>query len=219
MSEHAAEPAPGTPGSRRRENQEPLQGARRPVVFVDRDGTLNEELGYIFNVDDLVLLPGAAEAVVRLNGAGVACIVVTNQSGPARGFYAEEHVQKLNERLARLLAEQGAVLDGVYYCPHHAEGVVEQYAIACDCRKPATGMLARAFSEHPDLDAARGYVVGDQSTDIDLARNAGLKSVLVKTGFGQAVNSGKYQWSVEPDYVADTIGQAVDWILNDLQLS
>ncbi|HEY9871227.1 MAG TPA: HAD family hydrolase [Candidatus Obscuribacterales bacterium] len=219
MSEHAAEFTPGSPGARRREKEEPLSSARRPVVFVDRDGTLNEELGYIFNVDDLVLLPGAAEAVIRLNGAGVACIVVTNQSGPARGFYSEAHVQKLNERLARLLAEQGAVLDGVYYCPHHADGVVEEYAIACDCRKPATGMLARAFSEHPDLDAARGYVVGDQSTDIDLARNAGLKSVLVKTGFGEAVKSGKYQWPVQPDHVADTIGHAVDWILNDLGLS
>src|SRR5262249_11498918 len=122
-----------------------LPRGRRPVVFLDRDGTLNEELGYIFNVDDLVLLPDVSASVAMLNRAQVACVVVTNQSGPARGFFSEEHVKKLNERLVRLLAEDGARVDAVYYCPHHPQGVVEQYAIHCQCRKPAPGMIERAY--------------------------------------------------------------------------
>ncbi len=218
MSEH---PLSDSPESRRQSEEKSARpsGGRRPVVFVDRDGTLNEELGYIFNVDDLVLLPGASESVATLNQARIACIVVTNQSGPARGFYPEEHVRKLNGRLVRLLAEAGAQVDAVYYCPHHPEGVVEQYAIACQCRKPAAGMIVRAFAEHADLDSARAYMVGDQSTDIDLARNANLKAVLVQTGFGKAVREGKFQWQVEPDYVADSLAHAVEWILKDLGMS
>ena len=215
MSEQ--EPADSV-GSNRLPERNPgtTPGMRRPVVFFDRDGTLNEELGYIFNVDDLALLPDACACVAKLNRARVACVLVTNQSGPARGFYSEQHVIKLNERLLRLLAEEGARLDAVYYCPHHAEGVVEQYAINCQCRKPAPGMITRAFDEHADLDATRAYMVGDQSTDIDLARNANLKAVLVQTGFGRAVKEGKFQWPVEPDYVADSLTDAVDWILKDL---
>ncbi len=189
---------------------------RRPVVFLDRDGTLNVEVGYIYDVNDLVLLPEAAQAVTALNKAGLAAVLVTNQSGPARGFYPESHVRALNQRLASLLAEQGARLDALYYCPHHAQGSVPEYAIKCTCRKPATGLIERAFAELEDLDRSRAYMVGDQSTDIELARNAGINAVMVNTGFGRAVMSGEFQWKVDPDYVAANILDAVRWIIADI---
>src|SRR5947209_754446 len=114
---------------------------RRPVVFLDRDGTLNEEVGYIKELSNLVLIEGAAEAIRRLNDAGVAAILVTNQSGAARGYYPEQHIKDLNARLVNLLEAQGAHLDAVYYCPHLPEGTVQPYAGECDCRKPSAGMV------------------------------------------------------------------------------
>jgi D-glycero-D-manno-heptose 1,7-bisphosphate phosphatase len=189
----------------------------RPVVFLDRDGTLNVELGYIREINQLSLLPGAVEAVELLNSKGVAAVVVTNQSGVARGLYPEAHVQKVNRHLEDLLAAGGARLDAVYYCPHHREGTVAEYAVVCDCRKPAVGLLQRAFKEMIGLDRSRAYMIGDQSTDIDLARNAGIKAVMVATGLGQAVLRGEFQWKVEPDFVAETVLDAVRWILSDLE--
>jgi D-glycero-D-manno-heptose 1,7-bisphosphate phosphatase len=193
--------------------------ALRPVVFLDRDGTLNEEVGYIRELDNLRLIAGAAEAVKRLNDAGVAAVLVTNQTGAARGYYDEDHILKLNRRLVDLLAAKGAHLDAVYYCPHLADGTVAPYNCNCVCRKPDTGMVDTALSEHVDLDRLRSYVVGDKSTDVELAKNCGAKGVLVTTGFGQDVLSGKYQWLVKPDFTAPDIMAAVDWILKDLNLA
>lgn len=191
--------------------------AKRPVVFLDRDGTLNQEVGYIFDVNQLVLVPGAAQAVFGLNSCGIACVVVTNQSGPARGLFPESHVVALNSRLVTLLNEEGSSIDAVYYCPHHVDGVVAEYAIACNCRKPKIGMIERAFNEHPEFDRTCAYMVGDQSTDIGLARNANLKAVLVKTGFGAAVHAGEFQWKVEPDFLAASIVEAAQWIVEDIR--
>lgn len=188
----------------------------RPVVFLDRDGTLNVEVSYIRDVNQLILLPDAAEAVVQLNKTGVAAIVVTNQSGVARGYFDERHVQSVNHRLVELLESQGASVDGVYYCPHHKDGVVAEYAITCACRKPAVGLLERAFAELPGLNRRKAYMIGDQSTDIELARNAGITAVMVRTGFGAAVLAGHFQWKVEPDFVAGSVLEAVQWILTDL---
>jgi len=188
----------------------------KPVVFLDRDGTLNEEVGYIRELEKLVLIDGAAQGVKKLNDAGIACVLVTNQTGAARGYYPEEHIRNLNDRLCRLLGEKGARIDAVYYCPHLPEGTVEPYARECDCRKPLTGMVEKAFSEHPELDRARMFVVGDKSTDVELARNLKATGILVATGYGQKVLEGEYQWPVEPDYVAHSIVDAVDWILKKI---
>ncbi|HEY9870971.1 MAG TPA: HAD family hydrolase [Candidatus Obscuribacterales bacterium] len=192
--------------------------SRRPVVFLDRDGTLNEEVGYIRELDNLVLVRGAAAAVRRLNRAGVAAVLVTNQSGAARGYYPEQHIQALNERLAHLLEAEGAFLEDVYYCPHLPEAVVESLSGPCRCRKPLTGLVDRAYAEHKDLDPERAYVVGDKATDVELARNCRAKAVLVRTGYGQRVLDGEYQWAVNPDYKAAGIEDAVEWILKDLGL-
>jgi D-glycero-D-manno-heptose 1,7-bisphosphate phosphatase len=193
----------------------------KPVVFLDRDGTLNVEAGYIKNVEDLVLEAGAGQAVRKLNQAGVSAILVTNQSGPARNYYPQAHVEALHRRLCKLLEKEQAFLDDIYYCPHlpAPDGVVPELSKACDCRKPQTGMVERAFREHPELSRGKAFVVGDKATDVELARNVGAKAVLVRTGYGNAVLSGSYQWPVEADYQADSILEAVDWILSrpDLQ--
>jgi D-glycero-D-manno-heptose 1,7-bisphosphate phosphatase len=191
----------------------------RPVVFLDRDGTLNEEVGYIRELSDLRLIKGAAHAVRRLNEASVAAVLTTNQTGAARGYYPEDHILKLNERLVELLSKEGARLDALYYCPHLAGAPVEKYALDCHCRKPEPGMVEQAFAEHSELDKRRAYVVGDKSTDVELAANCHAKGVLVTTGYGEDVLAGKYQWPVKPDYVAADIGEAIEWILKDLEKS
>lgn len=193
--------------------------SKRPVVFLDRDGTLNEEVGYIRDLDKLVLIDGAAAAVKRLNQSGVAAVLVTNQTGAARGYYPEDHIVKLNQRLVELLSSSGAHLDGVYYCPHLKGGDVQPFAVECQCRKPSPGLVEVALREHQDLDADRAYVVGDKSTDVELARNCGMKGILVETGYGREVLDGNYQWPVEPDFTAKSIEEAVDWILIDLKSS
>ncbi len=191
--------------------------AKQPVVFLDRDGTLNQEIGYIQDTADLKLIPGAAAAVRQLNAASIAVILVTNQTGAARGYYPEQHIRALNTRLEELLQSGDAYLDAVYYCPHLKEGSVPEWSIDCFCRKPAPGMIDRAFAEHPQLDRLRAYVVGDKATDVELARNCKLKAVLVTTGYGHQVLKGTYQWQVEPDFIAQEIRYAIDWILDDLK--
>lgn len=192
---------------------------KRPVVFLDRDGTLNVEVGYIRNVEDLVLIDGAAEAVRKLNQAGIAAILVTNQSGAARGYYAESHIHELHARLLKLLKAENAHLDNIYYCPHLEEGTVPPFNRVCDCRKPEVGMVEQAYAEHPELDRSRSFVIGDKATDVELARNCGAKGILVTTGYGTAVLKGEYQHIVEPDFQAPSIVEAVDWILQQVQVA
>lgn len=189
---------------------------KRPVVFLDRDGTLNKEIGYIHNLDDLILIDGASEAIRRLNQARVAAVLVTNQTGAARGFYAESHILDLNQRLSNLLQDDNAYLDAIYYCPHLADAPVAEFSCDCNCRKPKTEMVERAFAEHPDFDRQAAYVVGDKSTDVELAVNCQAKGILVETGYGQQVIEGSYQWPVKPNFQAASIVDAVDWILADL---
>ncbi len=188
----------------------------RAAVFLDRDGVLNLEVGYIHKLEDLNLVPGAATAVRALNDAGWFCCLVSNQAGPARGYYPVEHVEALHARLTRLLDEAaGARLDALYYCPSlspPAGGVAPEFAYWSTWRKPNTGMLVAAAWEH-DLDLRRSVMVGDKATDIDLARNAGVRGILVQTGYGKRVLSGDYQHHATPDYIAADLADASRWIL------
>jgi D-glycero-D-manno-heptose 1,7-bisphosphate phosphatase len=191
----------------------------RPVVFLDRDGTINVEAGYIRRVEDLNLIDGAGEAIARLNRAGVVCVLTTNQTGAARGYYPESHIHALHDRLAALLADCGARLDAIYYCPHLSPeegGTVAPYNVVCNCRKPMPGMIEQALAEHPDLDVSRAFVIGDKSTDVELAHQAKVRGILVETGYGQKVLDGEYQWPVKPDYQASSIVEASDWILEQI---
>lgn len=187
----------------------------KAAVFLDRDGTINHEVGYIRELDHLQLLPGAAGAIRRLNELGVPVIVATNQSGPARGYYPESWVHSLHERLVSLLAAEGARLDDIYYCPHLPEGVVPEYSGVCRCRKPAAGMLEDAAAKH-GLDLHRSYMIGDKSTDVEVGQNAGCRTVLLKSGYGERILAGEYQWPCQPDHVSDTLADAVEWVLRDL---
>ncbi|NJK99152.1 MAG: HAD family hydrolase [Spirulinaceae cyanobacterium RM2_2_10] len=186
------------------------------AVFLDRDGVLNIEVGYIHRLEDLHLVPGAAAAVRSLNKAGWFCCLVSNQAGPARGYYPVAHVEALHARLVHLLAEEaGAKLDALYYCPSlspPAGGKDPEFAYWSTWRKPNTGMLVAAAWEH-DLDLRRSVMVGDKATDIDLAHNAGVHGILVQTGYGQQVLSGDYQHHAQPDYIATDLADASRWIL------
>ncbi len=189
------------------------------AVFLDRDGTMNVEKGYIRNVDDLELIPGVAQAVRKLNDAGILAILTTNQTGAARGFYDVAHIHALNDRVAQLLKEQAdAHLDAMFYCPHLAKGTVEEFAIECDCRKPEPGMILQACKQFPDIDLTQSYVLGDKASDVAFAYNAGCRGILLKTGYGERVLAGKYQaLAHQPHFVCDDLPQAVDVILSHMK--
>lgn len=163
-----------------------------PVVFLDRDGTLNEEVHYLHRTGDLKLLPGAAEAVARFNKAGYRVIVVTNQAGVARGYYTEEDVKRLHSYLNGELVKSGAHIDGFYYCPHHPEHGIGEYKKDCACRKPGTGMLEQAAADLPaGIDKARSVMIGDKLIDTEAGHRFGIKSILVGTGYGAEIRKSQ----------------------------
>jgi len=155
----------------------------RPAVFLDRDGTLIEERGYLSKLEDIALFADTPAALRRLRDAGFALVVVTNQAGIARGYFDEAFVQKAHRYLGEMLAAEGIVIDGYYYCPHHPDGLVPEYSRVCRCRKPAPGMVEHAARDL-DLDVDRSFVVGDKWLDVELATNAGARGILVRTGYG-----------------------------------
>jgi len=184
------------------------------AVFLDRDGTINVEVGYLCRPEDFALIEGSAGAIRRLNEAGFLVVVVSNQSGVARGYFDEQQVDRVNETMARELERFGAHLDAVYYCPHYPEGIVEKYRRRCDCRKPGPGMVLKAEAEL-GIDVSRSYVVGDHQGDIELAKNVGARSILVVTGHGADELDKLQGQGIEPDYVADNLAEAVDRILSE----
>lgn len=177
----------------------------RPAVFLDRDGTMIEDPGYLSEPDEVRLLPGAGRAVSMLNRAGLPVVVVTNQSGIGRGFFRAERLGEIHARLEEVLAEEGARIDGIYFCPHLPQD-------RCRCRKPAPGMVERACGEL-GLDPEKSYVVGDKASDVGLARNVGAKAVLVMTGEGR--DELRKMAPAGPDHSARDLVGAVKWILRD----
>jgi D-glycero-D-manno-heptose 1,7-bisphosphate phosphatase len=145
-----------------------------PVAFLDRDGVLNVDKGYVYRPDDLEWVSGAPEAVRLLNEAGYRVIVITNQSGVARGLYDEDAVRRFHDHMQSRLAEHGAQIDVFYHCPHHPEGCVPQFAIACDCRKPKAGLLEQADRDLP-VDRVQSFLIGDKDHDLDAARAFGVR--------------------------------------------
>jgi D-glycero-D-manno-heptose 1,7-bisphosphate phosphatase len=184
----------------------------KPAVFLDRDGTINQEVGYIRDLDNLALIPGAAEAIRQLNQMGIPVVVVTNQSGVARGYYPESWMAQLHGRLKTLLAAEDAQLDGVYYCPHLPDGEVPEYSFDCDCRKPEPGMLEQAAKDL-NLDLSRSFMIGDKATDIDVGLRVGCKTILLRSGYGEQVLKGEYQHIPQSDYVFDSLIESYEQIL------
>jgi D-glycero-D-manno-heptose 1,7-bisphosphate phosphatase len=180
---------------------------------MDRDGTINEEVGYIDHPNRFVLLPNSARAIELLNRAGILVIVVSNQSGVARGYFPETSVHEINDYMKSLLEREGASVDAIYYCPHHPSGSIPAYRMTCQCRKPATGLIQLAC-DHYDIDMGRSFVVGDRLIDIQMARNANLKCVLINTGYGRGeIEHLLPRSAVAPDLVAADLLEAVKWIL------
>lgn len=152
------------------------------AIFLDRDGTINVEVNYLYKAEDLKLLPGVVDAIKKFNIMGYKVIVVTNQSGVARGYYKEEDVMKLHGQIQNILRENDAWIDAFYYCPHHIEGNLKDYAIDCLCRKPNPGLIIKAADEH-QIDLSVSYIVGDKESDILAGINAGVgRSILVRCG-------------------------------------
>jgi D-glycero-D-manno-heptose 1,7-bisphosphate phosphatase len=185
----------------------------RPAVFIDRDGTINEQRGYINHISRFILLPHAGKAIFLLNKHHYITVVTSNQSGVARGYFPIELVEETNQVLMRELAKEDAHVDGIYFCPHHPDGVLPKYSKQCGCRKPNIGLIEKARCEL-DIDMERSYVIGDRWLDIEFAHNANLPGILVLTGYG--IGDLEYvvpQKGIKPIFVAEDLLGAVRWIL------
>ena len=183
---------------------------KRRAVFLDRDGTIAEEVGYANHISRFVVYPFAAAAICRLNDAGFPVIVVTNQSGVARGFFPESLVGQMHEKMVEELATGGAHVDGMYYCPHIRDD-------RCSCRKPLPGMLEQAAREH-NLKISGSVLVSDRYNDIQMGHENGCRTILVLTGYGR----GDYEWNRakwprQPDHVVENLADAVEIILKEMR--
>lgn len=188
--------------------------ALRPAVFVDRDGCLTEEVGYVNHVSRIRLLPRSAQAIRRLNDTGMAAVMVTNQAGIAKGYFSEDVLHAVNAEMIRQLGAGQARLDGLYVCTHHPDEGEPPYRARCDCRKPGPGLLHRAAADL-GLDLGASVVVGDKMSDVGTARAAGAAAVLVLTGYGRGeLEHRRHLWTDKPDHVAEDLLDAVEWALD-----
>ncbi len=191
-----------------------MSGAsRRRAFFLDRDGTVADEVGYVNHISRFRLYPWSTEAIRRIHQAGFAAVVVSNQAGVARGYFPEELIAQVNDRMQEELAATGAPLDGVYYCPHHPDVGPPPYRQKCRCRKPLPGMIEAAVRDL-SLQLEGSVVVGDRYSDVAMAHRLGLRAALVLSGYGR----GEYEyqrghWPRPPDWVAENLLEAVEKIL------
>lgn len=190
------------------------------AVFLDRDGVINEEVGYLDHLDKLRIIPYAFEAIKLINESGMKAVVISNQSGIARGMMTEEFVQKTNHYLQNILQERGVYINNFYFCPHHPTEGEEPYRRVCDCRKPSPGMFLTAARDL-NINLELSYMVGDRFLDMEAAKNAGVKGILVRTGCGEELlqDDGPDKSTPEgkPDFIATDILDAVRWILRERQ--
>lgn len=205
---------------------EQTAGKKAKVIFLDRDGTMNEEVHYLHKLEDLKLLPGVGQAVRRFNEAGYQVVVVTNQAGVARGYYTEQDVIELHAYLNRMLKEEGAHVDAFYYCPHHPEHGIGPYKTECRCRKPGIGMFEQAEQTFKDgINKEESYMIGDKLLDVEAGHRYGVRSVLVGTGYGREVREEQRNRGLldadgncldgSYDFYAEDLVQAAEWILRN----
>jgi D-glycero-D-manno-heptose 1,7-bisphosphate phosphatase len=189
----------------------------RPAIFIDRDGTLSHEVGYVNHLSRFRPYPWAVEAVKLINGSGYLAVVATNQAGVARGYFPESLVREVHASLQATMAGGGAKLDGIYYCPHHPSVGEPPYRQDCDCRKPRPGLLKRAEAEL-GADLSRSWVIGDRHGDLELAFRAGARGALVRSGYGRGeLEHHGPKWSRPPDLVAENLLEAVERILAEVR--
>jgi D-glycero-D-manno-heptose 1,7-bisphosphate phosphatase len=187
------------------------------AVFIDRDGTISEEVGYINHPSRFRLYPYSASAIKLLNNNGWLAVVITNQAGVARGYFSEDLITKVHEKMEEELKEQNARLDAVFYCAHHPTVGEPPYRADCDCRKPKPGLITRAAAEL-DIDFRQSWMIGDRYSDIELARNAGIRSAFVLSGYGRGEwEHQRASWANQPDLIAKDLFEAVKEILGRRQ--
>jgi D-glycero-D-manno-heptose 1,7-bisphosphate phosphatase len=184
----------------------------KPAVFLDRDGTILDELGYLTPDSTIHVYPFSIDAIRLLSRGGYAVVVITNQGGIGLGLYDHAFVDRTHADLARQFAAGGASVDGWYYCPHHPEAVVPEFKLACECRKPAIGLVAAAARDL-DLDLGQSWIVGDQWRDIELAHRSGARSILVRTGYGRRLETDWPEGVARPTLVVDNLMEAAAQIL------
>jgi D-glycero-D-manno-heptose 1,7-bisphosphate phosphatase len=187
---------------------------KRPAVFIDRDGTISEEVGYVNHPSRFKLYPYSLEAIKLLNDADCLAIVITNQAGVARGYFSEDVVKQIHEQMMRTMNDASARLDAIYYCAHHPTVGEPPYRLDCNCRKPKAGLIERAAADF-EIDLASSWMVGDRYSDIELAHNAGLKSAFVLSGYGRG--EWEYQragWKYQADLVSENLLESVRSILS-----
>jgi len=183
------------------------------IIFLDRDGTLNEEVNYLYRKEDLRILDGVPQAIRLWKQQGYKIVVVTNQAGVARGYYRESDVKALHAYMNELLGAQGAEVDHFFYCPHHPVHGIGPYKISCHCRKPETGMLEMA-EQYYQVDKAHSWMIGDTLNDVKAGRNYGVRTVLVGTGYGAAQRESAGAQEGQPyDIYAETLMDAARAIL------
>jgi D-glycero-D-manno-heptose 1,7-bisphosphate phosphatase len=188
---------------------------KQRAIFIDRDGALNEEVGYITELSQFRLYGFSARAVKLINDAGRLAIVTTNQAGIARGLFSENFLAQLHGRMEAVLRRQGARLDAIYYCPHHPEFGDAPYRRDCDCRKPKPGLLERAARDF-GLDLPECFMIGDRYRDIETGHVVGARSVMTLTGHGRAeYQARRASWPRPPERVAENLLEAVEWILRN----
>jgi D-glycero-D-manno-heptose 1,7-bisphosphate phosphatase len=188
---------------------------KRRAVFIDRDGTISEEVGYINHLSRFRLFPYAASAVKHLNENGWLAIVITNQAGVARGYFSEDTIRKVHTAMTNQLAGNDAYLDAIYYCAHHPSVGKPPYRLDCGCRKPKPGLISRAARDF-DIDLEKSWMVGDRYSDVELARNAGVKSMFVLSGYGRGEwEHQRAEWKEQPDVIAEDLLEAVRLIVSD----
>jgi D-glycero-D-manno-heptose 1,7-bisphosphate phosphatase len=185
---------------------------KRRAVFLDRDGTINEDVGYPGTYDRVRIYPYSFEAVRRINEAGLAAVVVTNQSGVGRGFFTENDLRIVHEKMLTAFQAENARLDGIFFCPHFISSASPEYDIDCACRKPLPGMAMKA-REAFDLDLEGSYMIGDKVEDIRFGLTIGATPILVLTGYGPSSLATLKEAGIEPAYVAPDLLDAVCWIL------
>jgi D-glycero-D-manno-heptose 1,7-bisphosphate phosphatase len=177
---------------------------KKPAIFIDRDGTISEEVGYVNHPTRFRLYPYSGDAIKKLNDNNWLAIVVTNQAGVARGYFSEDVILIVHDQLKRQLAAQNARLDAIYYCAHHPTVGEPPYRVDCDCRKPKAGLINRATTDF-EIDISKSWMVGDRYSDVELAQNAGLRSAFVLSGYGRGEwEFQRRRWKLQPDLVVRT---------------
>ena len=182
------------------------------AVFLDKDGTISKDVGYLDDPAKLEVFPYSAKAIKMLNDAGFKVIVVSNQAGIARGLLTEDTLQAIDKKIHKIILNSGGVIDAIYYCPHHPEHGIHPFKKQCENRKPNPGMLLRGKKEF-DLDMSKSYLIGDKLSDIEAGYNAGVKTILVKTGYGVEHAKNDKLKKLKPVWIAENLLDAVEWII------